>query len=79
LRERGGNYKYVQLEISCVAGHAKEYIPMKKYGKNIRSGICLFLSLREREDNYKYVQLEISCVAGHAKEYIPMKKMWQKY
>jgi len=47
----------------------------KKYGKNIRSGICLFLSLREREDNYKYVQLELSCVAGHAKEYIPMKKI----
>ena len=36
----------------------------KKYGKNIRSGICLFLGLREREGNYKYVQLEIGYIAG---------------
>jgi len=41
---------------------------MKNSGKNIRSGICLFLGLREREGNYKYMQFEISCVAGPYKE-----------
>jgi len=40
---------------------------MKNSGKNIRSGICLFLGLREREGNYKYVQLEISRVASQYK------------
>ena len=41
---------------------------MKNSGKNIRSGICLFLGLRERESNYKYVQFEISYVASQYKE-----------
>ena len=79
LREKGDNYKYVQLELSCVAGPCKGIYSNENSGKNIRLGICLFLGLRKREGNYKYVQLEISCVAGHAKEFIPMKKMWQEY
>jgi len=65
LREREGNYKYMQLEISCVASQYKGiYSNEKKCGKNISSGICLFLGLRERGDNYKYVQLEIDNIAG---------------
>jgi len=51
----------------------------KKCGKNIRSGICLFLGFREREGNYKYVHSEIDYIAGHEKQYIPMEKMWQEY
>ena len=37
---------------------------MKKNGKNIKSGICLFLGCREREGNYNYVQLSIGYIAG---------------
>jgi hypothetical protein len=62
---RKSKYKCVQLEINYVASQCKEiYSNEKKSGKNIRSGICLFLGFRETEDNYKYVQLEITCVAG---------------
>jgi len=38
----------------------------KKNGKNIRSGICLFLGFRERGGNYKYVQLSIGYIAVFA-------------
>ena len=109
LKERGGNYKYVQPEIPYVPSQykgiysneknvarilgqglncswawekeeatrsmcslrytmylasTKEYIPVKKCGKNIRSGIGLFLGLGEREGNYKYVQLEMGYIVG---------------
>ena len=37
---------------------------MKKSGKNIRSGICLFLSFGGRGGNCKYVQLWIGYIAG---------------
>jgi len=41
---------------------------MNKNGKNIRSGICLFLGLEKKNDDYKYMQLKITCVASQYKE-----------
>jgi len=53
--------------MSYVASQCKGiYSNEKKNGKNIRSGICLFLGFREREGNYKYVQLSIGYIAVFA-------------
>ena len=37
---------------------------IKKSGKNIRSGICLFLGLEKKKSKYKCVQHEISYVTS---------------
>ena len=78
LRERGGNYKYVQLEINCVAGPCKGMYSNEKQWQEYRSGICLALGLREREGNYKYMQLEIRWVAGPCKGIYSNEKQWQE-
>jgi hypothetical protein len=52
FKQKESNYKYVQLEITCVTSQCKEIYFNEKSGKNIRSEICLFLGFREKKDNY---------------------------
>ena len=47
-------------------------------GKNIKTGISLFLGFGGKENNNKCVQLEIDYVAVQYKEIYSSEKWWQK-